>query len=112
MCLKLVSLMSDKIRLTCDAFPDGFETAFPVEGWVLKRSDGTRDWYNSQLEFIHLLLGFRPPELVTEDICSLTCAYAYAFAVYWKMCRLSDRTHSREPGMMFAVEQLERLEDV
>jgi len=100
-CLKLVSLMSDKIRMTCDAFPDGFEAAFPVEGWVLKRSDGTRDWYNSQLEFMHPLLGFMPPELVTDDIYSLTSAYAYAFTVYWKMCRLCDRSHSREAGMMF-----------
>ena len=111
--LKRVSIMSDNIRAVCEAFPDGFEAACPVEGWVIKESGCTYEWYNSQLEFMHLLLGFRPPELIAHDISGLNSAYAYAFVVYWKMCKLSGRTHSREPDMMFLEPPpIERLEDV
>jgi hypothetical protein len=91
--------MNDHIRGARDAFPSGFEAAFPVNDGVLQRSFCTQEWYNHQLDFMHSILGFKPPKLVTLEVFELTRAYAYAFTVYHQMCFLCGHQVAREPNL-------------
>ena len=104
-CLLLCgATMTDHIRAACDAFPSGFEAAFPVRDGVLQRSVCTKEWYNHQLEFMHSSLGFMPPELVTLEDFQLNRAYAFAFIVYRKMCFLCGHAVAREPDLIYSSE--------
>jgi len=85
-----------------EAFPDGFEAAFSVgENNALLHSDCTREWYNSHLDFLFMLLGFRPRELRSLEIDELNRAYAFAYVVYRKMCNMYLRRTMRDSDMVF-----------
>jgi hypothetical protein len=96
----LSRLVKTDYREVSVAYADGFERAFPIntfDGNLLCTNDqATSDWYNSQLEFMGVFLGFEPPslnlaELPRRDV-QLTRAYALAYLAYCKVCNLFART--------------------
>ena len=86
-----------------EAYPAGFEAAFGVDSddsTKLKISDTTEEWYNSQIDLIHMIIGFKPQPLCLsgpQRDAQLIRAYTFGYIVYRKLCNLLSRPSAREP---------------